>query len=480
MPTYTIVAEGTDPLGPNESEAGDAIQVSDGDVFIIDPSADSNITFQADGGIPADFVVVFSGSNSNDFNIKVEDDLSPTFDIPHNTDLGDINLDAKAADSLEFTAGDNVSFGQFDGSTDGPNTAMLGPGFTTDKDWKFGNDEDELIVGDDATFENIDTGDGDDTIVFGDRATTSNIETKEGNDSVRTGDDYDGGNIKTGKGNDTVYTGDNAQANEIDGGEGNDTYTTETSGTNSKNMESTSVVCYAPGTLIDTPDGRRAIETLCPGDLVLTLDHGPQPIRWIRSSDHPLEEAEIEDKPVLIQSGALGNNIPAHDLIVSPQHRILVGGGGQLAQYFDQKAFVPAKALTSLPGIRHMSGKKNATWIHFACNRHEVITANGCLSESLLLGPMVINGLTCVERRTLTKIFGRRTMPGTAFNGLAAFPCLTAGNVRRQTRDGATTPHTAAANEVRKWDRDAAMERYEADRLRDVVLGKQARRATAA
>jgi hypothetical protein len=138
MPTYTIVAEGTDPLRPNEIEAGDAIQVSDGDVFIIDPSADSNITFQADGGIPADFDVVFSGSNSNDFNIKVEDDLSPTFDIPHNTDLGDINLDAKAADSLEFTAGDNVSFGQFDGSTDGPNTAMLGLGFTTTRTGNLG------------------------------------------------------------------------------------------------------------------------------------------------------------------------------------------------------------------------------------------------------------------------------------------------------------------------------------------------------
>lgn len=40
------------------------------------------------------------------------------------------------------------------------------------------------------------------------------------------------------------------------------------------------IPCYAPGTLIDTPDGPRPVQTLQPGDLLLTLDHGPQLIRW--------------------------------------------------------------------------------------------------------------------------------------------------------------------------------------------------------
>lgn len=65
-------------------------------------------------------------------------------------------------------------------------------------------------------------------------------------------------------------------------------------------------VCYATGMMIDTPDGPRAVETLRPGNLVTTIDRGPQTIRWVRSSDHPLEETDVEGKPVLIQAGALG------------------------------------------------------------------------------------------------------------------------------------------------------------------------------
>jgi len=165
------------------------------------------------------------------------------------------------------------------------------------------------------------------------------------------------------------------------------------------------VPCYAPGTMIDTPDGPRAVETLRPGDPVSTADHGPQPIRWVRSGDHPLEEVGVEGKPVLIQAGALGAGRPAQDLIVSPQHRIVVGDGGQLMQFFDTVAFAPAKALTGLPGIRHMKGETKITYVHFACDLHEVVTANGCLSESLLLGPEVLKGLTLSERRNVARIF---------------------------------------------------------------------------
>jgi hypothetical protein len=191
------------------------------------------------------------------------------------------------------------------------------------------------------------------------------------------------------------------------------------------------VVCYAPGTLIDTPDGYRAVEALAVGDMVNTLDHGPQAIRWVHSGDHPLEDVEVDAKPVIIAAGALGKRRPTQDLIVSPQHRILVGGGGQLDGWFKTECFAPAKSLTSLPGIRHMKGKQTITWIHFACDRHEVITANSCLSESLLLGPMVMKGLTSKERRTLTALYGPAETPNAALNGPPARECLKVGEVGR-------------------------------------------------
>jgi hypothetical protein len=220
--------------------------------------------------------------------------------------------------------------------------------------------------------------------------------------------------------------------------------------------------------MIDTPDGPRMVETLQPGDLVMTLDHGPQVIRWTRSGDHPLEDAEVDAKPVQIKAGALGRNLPAQDMIVSPQHRILVGGAGQFQQVFASEAFAPAKCLTAVPGIRHMKGKTRITWFHFACERHEVVTANGCLSESLLLGPMVVTRLARAEQATLTDIFGPAPTPDAALNGPPARKCLTVGAVKRQIAEHLKEKGALLAEGIEKWDRDLAMEKYEAERLREV------------
>jgi hypothetical protein len=249
-------------------------------------------------------------------------------------------------------------------------------------------------------------------------------------------------------------------------------------GTSSSSEPYTNIVCYAAGTMIDTPDGPRPVETLLPGDLVTTLDHGPRPIRWTRSSTHPLEEAEDEAKPVQIKAGTLGRNLPTQDLIVSPQHRILVGGSGQLHKVFATEVFAPAKSLTAVPGIRHMKGKKEITWMHFACDRHEVVVANGCLSESLLLGPMVVNGMQAAERRALIDIFGAASKPDAALNGPPARECLTVGAVRRQLAKHIKEKGRLLAKEIRKWDRDLAMEKYEAERLCEArALGQSSDKA---
>ena len=60
-------------------------------------------------------------------------------------------------------------------------------------------------------------------------------------------------------------------------------------------------------------------EKLAAGDMVVTMDHGPQPIRWIGSSKRP----DRQLAPILIRKGALGNT---RDLRVSPQHRMLLSG----------------------------------------------------------------------------------------------------------------------------------------------------------
>ncbi|MEL6960454.1 MAG: Hint domain-containing protein [Pseudomonadota bacterium] len=191
------------------------------------------------------------------------------------------------------------------------------------------------------------------------------------------------------------------------------------------------IMCFAPGTLIDTPAGPRPVEQLRVGDLITTQDQGPRPIVWMRSNSQPLGGAPFDARPVLISKGALGPGRPTDDLIVSPQHRVLVGPQ-QLGQFFATEVLVPAKALTSLPGIRHMLGKQEITWIHFACEAHHITTSNGCQTETLLLGPMVLNGLSRAEQEALQRIFRPFSASKAALNGPPARPILSAGACRHR------------------------------------------------
>jgi len=193
-----------------------------------------------------------------------------------------------------------------------------------------------------------------------------------------------------------------------------------------------STVCFAPGTLIKTPFGNREVETLKPGDLVSTTDHGYQEIRWIHNDAQAIDGED--SYPILIQAGALGVNLPATDLVVSSQHRILVGEAGQLETIFEDPALVPAKGLTTLPGIRRMRGKKQVDWWHFALDGHEVVEANGAQAESLLIGKMVLNALDASERIWLHSKFGFIEGEDVALNGPPARELLGAGKAKRRIK----------------------------------------------
>lgn len=187
--------------------------------------------------------------------------------------------------------------------------------------------------------------------------------------------------------------------------------------------------CFAPETLIDTPDGPRPVEDLRRGDLVTTLDDGAQQVAWVRSAEVELDAEHLSRLPVRIAAGALGQDVPRRDLVVSPQHRILVGGR-ILSDAFREEMLVPAKALTKLRGIRHMRGRTRITWVHFALERHGIIRAEGLPAETLLLAPMVLAGLRPSEREALGAQFGPGE--GGALNGPPARPLIGAEAARRR------------------------------------------------
>lgn len=195
------------------------------------------------------------------------------------------------------------------------------------------------------------------------------------------------------------------------------------------------IPCFAPGMMVDCPEGPRPVEDLAPGDEVLTLDNGPQPIIWASVRRQLYDGADRAKGPILIRAGALGG-LPTEDLIVSPQHRLLIGGV-QGAGLSEQEVLAPAKAFLDLPKTRCMRGKRRATWHHFALERHEIVRVNGVWTETLLLGEMVLNGLT---RRTRVGLAAKFPDPGPGgLNGPPARPLLRCREAQRLL-DGARMP----------------------------------------
>lgn len=140
------------------------------------------------------------------------------------------------------------------------------------------------------------------------------------------------------------------------------------------NVENTAV-CFAAGTRIATPKGRRPIERLKRGDLVETADHGMQPIRWI---GHMTVHAQGDLAPILIEAGALGNR---RDLMVSPLHRMVIGGWQAELLFGEAEVLVPAKMLVNGGSIRAVP-MQSVEYYHIMFDTHEIVEAEGALSES--------------------------------------------------------------------------------------------------
>jgi hypothetical protein len=139
-------------------------------------------------------------------------------------------------------------------------------------------------------------------------------------------------------------------------------------------------ICFDRGTLIDTGKGLRAVETLRPGDLVHTLDHGLQPLRWI-GGRHAMGVGRFT--PVEIAPGVLGN---ARPLRVSQQHRILVTSPLAELHFGEAEVFVCAGDLVDGDLIRLVPGV-SVQYFHLLFDQHQIVFGNGIASESFLPGP---------------------------------------------------------------------------------------------
>ena len=325
---------------------------------------------------------------------------------------------------------DFILAGQGDDFVDGGadnDTIYGGPGNDT-LTGGFGDDSLDGGIGDDLLL----GGPGDDTLLGGDGADT--LAGGSGNDSLDLG--VGDGFVDTvifadGDGNDTItgfeapiYNGDgtysgqdqfdvsaltDADGNPVnvsdiavsDDGNGNAVLTFPNGETitligvapseidSYQKLSAAGIPCFVAGTMIDTANGPTPIEQLRVGDLVETADHGFQPIRWIGS--RTIGESELQEnrnlRPIRIKAGALGSGLPKRDLYVSPQHRMLVQSKIAMRMFGKYEVLLAAKQLALIDGVDVYEDVKEVEYFHMLFNDHQIVYAEGALSESLYTGP---------------------------------------------------------------------------------------------
>jgi hypothetical protein len=134
-----------------------------------------------------------------------------------------------------------------------------------------------------------------------------------------------------------------------------------------------STACFVAGTRIATPDGEVAVESLAAGNMVTTQE-GDRRVAWIgtRTYEADMLRAEPWLRPVEIRRGALGRGLPRRDLLVSPEHAMLVDG-----------VLVRASALVNGRTIFHAPINADVTYFHVELeNEHGILFAEGAPTES--------------------------------------------------------------------------------------------------
>ncbi|RAH97811.1 hypothetical protein DLJ53_28665 [Acuticoccus sediminis] len=191
--------------------------------------------------------------------------------------------------------------------------------------------------------------------------------------------------------------------------------------------ESTSLdpLCFAAGTLIATPDGERAVESLAIGDHVTTTDGRTVAVKWLgRRTSKKMFSSPDRFSPVRIAAGALGDNLPHSDLTLTAEHGLWLEGyvvnAGALVNG-DTVSFVP---VADLPDA--------VTYYHVETADHDLIVANGAAAETYIdyIGRRAFDNFqqyldlygdeTPIRELPAPRISARRLLPGVIRQRIAA------------------------------------------------------------
>ncbi|SNX68566.1 Hint domain-containing protein [Cereibacter ovatus] len=139
--------------------------------------------------------------------------------------------------------------------------------------------------------------------------------------------------------------------------------------------------CFPADANLLTPSGARPAGDLRPGDPVWTRDGAAAVAEARVGLLHGESMAGADDWPVTLAADALGAGVPERTLVLSPWHRICLGGWQDGPGAADE-VLVPVHALLNGAGIRQSPpvASRPVVWLLF--DRPQVVQVEALLAEA--------------------------------------------------------------------------------------------------
>lgn len=141
---------------------------------------------------------------------------------------------------------------------------------------------------------------------------------------------------------------------------------------------------FLSGTRIRTEHGERAVETLQPGDRIITR-HG----QMARISEVKLQcrsERRASPQLISIAKGAFGGGLPRRDLYMSPDQMVQVSPAMLNRSLGHETVQMAAGDLIWMAGVTQLTATPPITFVKILCDAPQVVYANGlpCGTRGLL------------------------------------------------------------------------------------------------
>lgn len=193
------------------------------------------------------------------------------------------------------------------------------------------------------------------------------------------------------------------------------------------------VPCLGTGTMVATDQGPQPVDWLRPGDRLLTRDNGYQTLSWLGQVTMPRHSAAAT-RPLTVAAGALGADLPAAPVTLTPGQRILLAGPQLALRFGEPEMLARAGALIA----RRTNDAGRQPLYHLLLRDPEVILAEGLWLDSAQATPDYLNLLPEPTRLWMIAHLGDR-------HRHAARPWLHDGAVAMMHRETAARRASAAA-----------------------------------